>query len=121
MGEFRKATDEARSLFAELTAGMDGERRPMFGCPCLFLRGNMVCGTYADRIFFRVPRELQAAVMKSTPAARLFEPMAGRPMKDYLELDAAEKLRSVITDLLASSWVQAQELPPKAKKGKKEA
>ena len=121
MGEFRKATDEARSLFSELTAGMDGDRKPMFGCPCLFLRGNMVCGTYADRIFFRIPRDLQAGVMESTPGVRLFEPIAGRPMRDYLELEAAERHRPAIADLLASSWTKAQALPPKVKKGKKGA
>jgi hypothetical protein len=121
MDGFRKATDEARSLFSELSAGMDGDRKPMFGCPCLFLRGNMICGTYADRLFFRIPRDLQAAVMESNPAVRLFEPMAGRPMRDYLELEAIDRHRPVLAALLASSWARAQELPPKAKKGKKGA
>jgi hypothetical protein len=121
MGEFKKATDEAKALFSELAAGMDGERKPMFGCPCLFLHGNMICGAFADRIFFRVPRDLQAVVLKSTPGARLFEPMAGRPMRDYLELEAAVNHRTAIAEQLAASWVRAQTLPPKVKKGKKGA
>jgi hypothetical protein len=93
MGEFKKATDEAKALFSELAAGMDGERKPMFGCPCLFLHGNMICGAFADRIFFRVPRDLQAAVNH----------------------------RTAIAEQLAASWVRAQTLPPKVKKGKKGA
>ena len=87
----------------------------MFGCPCLFLRGNMAMGTCADKVFFRVPREAQAALLASNPALHPFEPLSGRPMRDYLELEAIPENRAVIADFLAKSWVQSQSLPPKEK------
>ena len=120
MAGFMKATSGAMELFAELSAGMDGERKPMFGCPCLFLHGNMVSGTYADRVFFRLVRDGQAAVMESRPDVRPFEPMAGRSMRDYLEMDATEANRPALAELLARSWVQAQDLPAKVKKPAKD-
>ena len=119
MGDFRKATDQAKTLFAELTEGMDGERKSMFGCPCLFLRGNMISGTYADRIFFRIPRDEQASVLEAHPGVRLFEPMAGRPMRDHLDIEAAAANRRIIVELLAFSWTHAQDLPLKVKKAKR--
>jgi hypothetical protein len=114
-----KATDAAKELFAALSEGMDGERRPMFGCPCLFLHGNMVFGAYANRVFFRVPRAEQAEVLAATPGARPFEPIAGKSMRDYLELDAVAANRGQLAELLARSWVQAQGLAPKVKKAAK--
>jgi hypothetical protein len=119
MAGFRKTTDEVKALFSELTEGMDGERRPMFGCPCLFLHGNMVMGTCADRIFFRVPREGQAAMLAAHPLLRQFEPMAGRPMRDYLDLEAVPEVRTALADFLAQCWMISQSLPPKEKAAKK--
>ncbi len=119
MGEFRKATDEAKAIFAALSEGMDGERKPMFGCPCLFHRGNMISGTYADRIFFRIPRAEQGEVVEAHPGVGPFEPMAGRPMRDYLDMEAVAANRGTLSELLARSWAQAQDLPPKTKMTKK--
>ena len=86
-------------------------------------RANMyfraMTGTYADRIFFRIPRDEQASVLEAHPGVRLFEPMAGRPMRDHLDIEAAAANRRIIVELLAFSWTHAQDLPLKVKKAKR--
>jgi TfoX/Sxy family transcriptional regulator of competence genes len=55
--------------------------RPMFGYPALFLKGNMFAGTYQDKIVVRFGDGRTIAGAKT---AKTFEPMPGRPMKEYL-------------------------------------
>ena len=61
-------------------------RKPMFGYPALFLDGNMFAGTFQDKIVARLSAEDRARAMKA--GATPFEPMAGRPMKEYVVVPA---------------------------------
>ncbi len=63
-------------------------RRPMFGYPALYLGGNMFAGTFQDKVVARLPEPERERAMR-TAGAKPFEPMPGRPMKEYVVLPAA--------------------------------
>jgi TfoX/Sxy family transcriptional regulator of competence genes len=93
----------------------DVERRKMFGHPAAFVGGNMVTGLHQANWIVRLPDDAQAEAMAE--GATTFDPMGGRPMKNYVALP---------TDVLADDerlerWVEraiehGRTLPPKAKR-----
>jgi TfoX/Sxy family transcriptional regulator of competence genes len=58
-------------------------RRPMFGYASAFVNGNMFAGTFRESIVVRLAETDRAALLKLEGAAP-FEPMVGRPMKEYV-------------------------------------
>ncbi|HUJ73888.1 MAG TPA: TfoX/Sxy family protein [bacterium] len=104
-----------RALLQELP---QAEPRQMFGYPCAFLHGNMFMGLYREDLVLRLPEEQRARLL-ATREAGPFEPMPGRPMREYLAL--ASSLVEDTPRLLP--WVRAacayaDTLPPKVKGGK---
>lgn len=92
------------------------ERRKMFGYPSGFVGGNMFGGLFQDSMMLRLSEPDRAAM----PGAKPFEPMPGRPMKEYVEVqtkivDDEKELRKWIV----RSFDFAASLPPKVKKTKK--
>ncbi len=78
-----------------------------------------VAGTFGSDIMVRLPDEERAKLISEEGAA-LFEPMAGRPMKEYVVLPRAwhndpEKVRK----LLRRSLEWAAQLPAKAPAGRR--
>ena len=59
----------------------------MFGHPCAFVNGNMFFGTFAQSVVIKVGPERAAALVTDT--VRIFEPMEGRPWKDYVQVPAS--------------------------------
>ena len=57
-------------------------KRQMFGYPCVFVNGNMFMGLFADKMFVRLPEDSRAELMGI--GGSTFEPMPGRPMRDYV-------------------------------------
>src|SRR5436853_357761 len=91
MPEFTKAPPEVVARFARATEGLGGvEQRKMFGYPAAFAGGNMMACVFQDRIMLRLSPSDRAAAL-ALPGAKLFEPMPGRPMKEYVELPASTK------------------------------
>jgi TfoX/Sxy family transcriptional regulator of competence genes len=98
----------------------DVERRTMFGYPCLFVRGRMFAGLFADRMFVRVPESERDAWLASG-RGRPFAPMPGRVMRDYLEwsgpsLEDDEEIKKFLNRAL----VFARTLPEKIRNSKRE-
>lgn len=94
------------------------ERRKMFGYPCAFVGGNMFTGLHQEDLILRLP-EAERAEFLRFPGARTFEPMPGRPMKEYAVvppgmLDHPGELRT----WLARSLAYAASLPVKKKEKK---
>jgi TfoX/Sxy family transcriptional regulator of competence genes len=59
------------------------ERRKMFGFPVAFANGNMFLGLHENRMILRLgERERERFIAGFN--ARVFEPMAGRPMREYV-------------------------------------
>ena len=60
-------------------------RKPMFGYPALYLNGNMFAGTYQDKVVVRLTTEDRAEAARQIKPLP-FEPMPGRPMREYVVL-----------------------------------
>lgn len=91
------------------------EKRKMFGMPAAFVNGNMFAGLHNQNILLRLPEKDRATLLKSGWAQ--FEPMAGRPMKEYLASPADIKAAELKKWLNASyDFVAAK--PAKVKKAK---
>lgn len=75
-------------------------RRPMFGYPALYVNGNMFAGTYQDQVVVRLGETDRARLVRAggTP----FEPMAGRPMKEYLVVPRS----TVSTPAALRAWIE---------------
>ncbi len=64
------------------------EPRQMFGYPAIFVNGNLVGGTFEDRVMVRLPEDECARLIKAKKAEQ-FAPMAGRAMKGYVSVPSA--------------------------------
>ena len=117
MGEpWRKAPPELVERFEAAVAGIEGlEVRKMFGYPAGFVGGHMTTGLHQESWIVR----LSDADREERTAAGWagFEPMPGRPMREYVSLPA-----EVIGDPdQARAWVEraadyVRGLPPKPAK-----
>jgi TfoX/Sxy family transcriptional regulator of competence genes len=117
---WRKAPQELVDLFHEAVEGIeDLEVRKMFGFPAGFIAGNMTAGVHQDTIMLRLPDDERQARLDA--GWSLFEPMPGRPMREYVALPAevtadAGETRAWIER--AAAYVRT--LPPKeAKPGRR--
>jgi TfoX/Sxy family transcriptional regulator of competence genes len=109
-----KSSQGLIDLFAEaLPDDPRIERRKMFGYPSIFVHGNMCAGLFGDGMFAR----LSAADRAALPGGGApFEPMPGRPMKDYtLVPDDVLADDAALADLLAKAVAHTASLPPKEK------
>jgi TfoX/Sxy family transcriptional regulator of competence genes len=95
------------------------EPRKMFGYPSAFAGGQMFAGLFADKMMIRLS-EADRADFLALKGAQIFEPMPGRPMKEYV-LVPPEVLddEATLDGWLRRSMAYAQSLPPKKAKKKK--
>jgi TfoX/Sxy family transcriptional regulator of competence genes len=105
-------------LFATLLPDSGGQARTMFGCPCGFIGGNMFTGLFEDKLFVRLAEE-DRAVLLAKEGAELFDPMGGRPMREYvvvpspwLEGESDDELRA----WMAKAAGYARTLPAKVRR-----
>jgi TfoX/Sxy family transcriptional regulator of competence genes len=109
----------------ELIAAFDAllpppaERRVMFGYPAGFVNGNLFMSLFAEHMILRLAEPDRRKLLALDGAAP-FEPMPGRPMKEYVVVPPAlvaapAKLRRWIARALDF----ASDMPAKAKKKKK--
>jgi TfoX/Sxy family transcriptional regulator of competence genes len=93
------------------------ERRKMFGYPAVFVHGNMCAGLFGDGMFARLSPDDRAAL---PGGGAMFEPMPGRPMKDYVLVpDDVLADEEALTAVLAKAVAFTAALPPKEKKTRK--
>jgi TfoX/Sxy family transcriptional regulator of competence genes len=116
---WHKPEQELIDRFHEAVAGIEGlEVRKMFGFPAAFIGGNMTAGLHQDTFMVRLSEADRSE--RLADGWSTFEPMPGRPMREYLTLPAA-----VISDVDATrAWVEraaayVRTLPPKAPKAPK--
>jgi len=101
--------------FEAAMPGAPAVKRPMFGYPCGFVNGNMFMGLFADKMFVRLPEDSRAELMGigGTP----FEPMPGRPMRDYVVLPEAIVTKPAELKAWAGKALRyGESLPAKKKK-----
>jgi TfoX/Sxy family transcriptional regulator of competence genes len=116
-----KPTDETKDFFASIVPEHPGVSvRPMFGQLSAFVNGNMFMGIFGDDVILRLPQVERDEVIGAGGGP--FEPMAGRPMKEYVMVPASWRDEpDLLRDWAARSLDHAEELPPKQPKKKKEA
>jgi TfoX/Sxy family transcriptional regulator of competence genes len=112
-------TEETKDFFASVVHDHPAVKiRPMFGQLAAFVNGNMFMGIFGDDVFVRLPEGDRETLL--TAGGGPFEPMAGRPMREYVVLpgpwrDEPDRVR----EWAARSLDHVDELPPKQPKKKK--
>ena len=95
------------------------EFKPMFGGPCYWTGGNMFAAVHQESLFVRLDEKDRAELL-AQPGAHLFEPMEGRPMKEYVVFpDEMLADRDALRGWMARGLAYAASLPPKEKKPRK--
>jgi TfoX/Sxy family transcriptional regulator of competence genes len=90
--------------------------RKMFGNLAGFVNGNLFIGVYGSDLFFRLSDENRSELLK-VKGSSLFEPMKGRPMKEYVVMPHAWMKQPETVQkwcLPALDW--GSKLPPKKRK-----
>lgn len=95
-------------------------RGQMFGHPCAFVNGNMFFGTFAQSVIARVG-VARTAELVAGGSVTMFEPMPGRPWRDYVQVLAHGADARTLASLAAEAFENTAAMPPKEKKPKKAA
>ncbi|HYM53463.1 MAG TPA: TfoX/Sxy family protein, partial [Candidatus Dormibacteraeota bacterium] len=113
----RKALPDLVQRFeATMSAVAGANLRKMFGYPAAFAaNGHMFTGLHEDRWVIRLPDDARAELAGAGGVP--FEPMPGRPMREYLVLPAAVlDDAAMLQTWLDRSLIYTEGLPTKAKK-----
>ena len=113
---FPKPDEASKAWFTSLVP--DDPRatiRPMFGNSAAFVNGNMFLALFGRNVAVRLAEDDRQELLRQRGAS-VFEPMAGRPMKEYVTLPEAWRTQPK----KAAAWVErsfawASALPQKKK------
>jgi len=95
--------------------------RPMFGNIAAFVNGNLFSGLYGHSLFVRLSEADRMELLK-VKGAKFFEPMKGRPMKEYVCVPEEWVGESKTTGRWISKSLEwAKNLPAKESKSSKES
>jgi len=86
-GVWQKSPPALVQRFAELVPDDPRvQRRQMFGYPAAFVNGRLFAGLHQSKLVLRLsPDDLLA--LPPVFRARVFEPMPGRPMRNFVAMD----------------------------------
>jgi TfoX/Sxy family transcriptional regulator of competence genes len=108
------------TLFQRVIQSVPGAQvKKMFGYPAAFLNGNMFAGLYDDYMIVKLaPDDLKAFLQAHN--THLFEPMPGRPMREYAVIPATVlNAEPELAELLGKSFDYVNSMPAKQPKKKK--
>src|ERR1700736_3305374 len=80
--KWRPSPPELLETFDEVAPGPPAVRRKMFGYPAAIVNGNMFLGLFQDQMIIRLPEKAREDLIHE--GGELFEPMPGRPMREYV-------------------------------------
>ena len=116
--KLRKSPEELVATFDDVMPGPPATLRKMFGFPAGFINGNMFMGLFEDSMILRLPPELRDELIR-LHGVKLFAPMAGRVMKEYVALpESLVRDREKLSAWVAKALVHGESLEPKAAKAK---
>ena len=117
---WQPASNETVQLFHKIIPSVpDVTVRKMFGYPAAFVKGFMFAGVHENNIILRLSPEDRASLLQVDGAA-LFEPMAGRPMREYVVVpEAVLKSGHELSAWMDKALNYSASLPPKPPKKKK--
>jgi TfoX/Sxy family transcriptional regulator of competence genes len=115
MPEFTKPPSALVELFQRAVADMpDVHSRQMFGDPAAFTKTQMFASLFQDKMIVRLSSADRE--MLGREGARPFEPMAGRPMREYVVVpDVIRASPARLRSWLVKAHGYAASLPPKKK------
>lgn len=114
--KWAKSSEPLKAKFAAaLPDGPDVERRQMFGYPAAFVNGNMLGGLWQEHVILRLADGDRARL-----GGKPFEPMAGRPMREYVVVPPATVENAVaLRTWIDKAFQYTATLPVKKKKAPK--
>ncbi len=114
-----KPSENLVEYLAVELAPFDTQVRKMFGVPVHFLFGNMMAGVFENSVFIRLSDSDRAEILAEYDTAANFEPLAGRPMREYIVLpQEVISDRDSFYEWLSRSVDFVSSLPPKIPKKK---
>jgi TfoX/Sxy family transcriptional regulator of competence genes len=115
MPEFTKPPATLVETFTRAIADLPNvQLRQMFGYPAAFTRAQMFASLFQDQMIVRLSEEDRRALAEE--GARPFEPIPGRPMREYVTVpDAIRDSPSAAREWLLKAQTYASSLPPKKK------
>lgn len=119
MPVFTKPPAALVATFGEAIQSVVGvQTRKMFGYPAAFLNGHMFACLFRDAMIVRLSELDRSTLAKA--GAKLFEPMPGRPMREYLAVPPAVLAKPAeLRTWLSKSAMYVSAMPPKASARKK--
>ncbi len=115
---FDKSPEWLVSLFDAAIEGLPLQRRKMFGYPAGFANGQMCCGLFGKQFFLRLGENDRGELLRIEGASE-FDPMGGRPMREYVVLpDSMLEDQDELQSWLTRSIGYTRSLPPKPIGGK---
>jgi TfoX/Sxy family transcriptional regulator of competence genes len=114
---WRKSPPELIALFDSVVPHKPGVvAKPMFGYPACFVNGHMFMGLHQENMIVRLSEEDRAEALK-VDGSKIFEPMPGRAMKEYVSLaPAVLQNKDGVRAWAARALAYAGALPSKAAK-----
>ena len=96
---------DAEQRYDELAGDLEArhgevELGKMFGMPCVKAGGKAIAGYYKGEMVFKLPDAEARERTLALDGARAFDPMGGRPMKEWVQVPAAH----------AERWAELAEL-----------
>jgi TfoX/Sxy family transcriptional regulator of competence genes len=118
--DWKKTSSEISDLLAGEIAPFNSQKKIMFGCPAYFYGGNMFAGVFGDDIFIRLSESDRKTAIEEYDEITIFEPVAGRPMKEYVVIpEAIYNDSAILQQWLAKSFAYVSSLKPKSAGAKK--
>jgi TfoX/Sxy family transcriptional regulator of competence genes len=120
---WRKSPQGLVELFDEAVPNDPGvSRRKMFGYPAAFAKGNLFIGLHQDDFILRLS-DADRARFTERFGERPFEPMPGRPMREYVRLpdeildDPEERAGWIDRSMRYALGITPKTAKPRRKKG----
>ena len=115
--QFEKSSPELIEFFEQSVPDLpEIIHKKLFGYPACYINGNLFTSLYAKNMMVRLPEDKRKTLLEE-PDTHMFEPMPGRPMREYVVLS-----QTILNDpkelrrWLDASIAYAKTLPPKVKK-----
>ena len=116
---WKPAPSELIEFIDSAIVAFDCQRKKMFGYPAYFVNGNMFAGLFEDKIIVRLSPEDRELILAGSEEAIRFEPMPGRPMKEYVVLlEPVFRDPKRMNEWLGRSFQYTSSLQPKEPRGK---
>ena len=118
--QWKKPSQELMAQQAKTMEPFHIDIKKMFGSTCYFDNGQMVTGVHEDSVFLRLSETDRQEFKGKYAGAVSFEPMKGRPMKEYVIVPPQVfNDDAVLKPWIVRSIAYVRSMPPKPEKVKK--